>query len=202
MESVYMLAVASEAKDEDTGAHVRRIQALTEVVARALGLVASQAEQMGVAAILHDVGKIHVPDHILKKPGKLTDEERAIMEQHTVIGERILSKTRFFDEARRIARSHHENWDGSGYPDATVGDATPLSARIVHVVDVFDALISPRVYKPAWRFDDAADWIRDHAGQWFDPAVVAAMCGLVRSGDLKRSMLMHGVDPAPNQPTG
>jgi putative nucleotidyltransferase with HDIG domain/PAS domain S-box-containing protein len=202
MESVFMLAVASEAKDEDTGAHVRRIQALTEIVARELGLSESQAEQMGVAAILHDVGKIHVPDHILKKPGRLTDEERAIMQDHTVIGERILSKTKFFEDARRIARSHHENWDGSGYPDARVGDATPLSARIVHAVDVFDALISPRVYKPAWHFDDAADWIREHAGRWFDPEVVAAMCSLVRSGDLKRSTLMHGVDPAPNQPTG
>lgn len=190
MESVYMLAVASEAKDEDTGAHVRRIQTLTEIVGREIGLSAMEASRIGVAAILHDVGKIHVPDHILKKPAKLTDEERAVMQAHTVIGERILSRTKFFDEARRIARSHHENWDGSGYPDRTAGDVIPLSARIVHAVDVFDALISPRVYKDAWHFDDAVEWIRRHAGKWFDPAVIAVIDSLVQSGELCRATVM------------
>lgn len=199
MESVYMLAVASEAKDEDTGAHVRRIQTLTETVAKQLGMPAVDAARLGVAAILHDVGKIHVPDHILKKPGKLTEQERTVMQEHTVIGERILSRTKFFEEARRIARSHHENWDGSGYPDAIEGEGIPLSARIVHAVDVLDALISPRVYKGAWHFDDAADWIRQHAGKWFDPDVVTAIDELIRSGELSSALIMDRL-PAGDAP--
>lgn len=184
MESVTMLAVASEAKDEDTGAHVRRIQAYTQAIAGALGIRAAEAEHLGVAAILHDVGKIHVPDQILKKPGPLTDDERVVMEQHTIIGERIISRSAFFAEARRIARSHHENWDGSGYPDRLAGDAIPRSARIVHVADVFDALTSARVYKAAWSIEQTADHVRGAAGKAFDPEVVRVLLGLLDDGRL------------------
>src|SRR5206468_11221206 len=103
-----------------------------------------------LSAILHDVGRIHIPDHILNKPASLTPEERQIMQGHTIAGEKIISARGFFDQARSIARSHHENFDGSGYPDRLSGDQIPLPARIVHVTDVYDALMSRRVYKEAW----------------------------------------------------
>lgn len=173
MEAIYMLAVASEAKDFDTGAHVKRIQRYTELLSIEMGLPAGTAERFGYSAILHDVGKMIVPDSILKKAGPLTAEERKIIESHTVAGERILSSKPFFELAREIARSHHENWNGTGYPDGLKGEAIPLVARIVRVVDVYDALLSPRVYKPAWTRENAADAIRKGRAELFDPAIVA-----------------------------
>lgn len=174
MESIYMLAVACETRDEDTGAHVRRIQHYTERLGHALGLPHNDVERFGYSSILHDVGKIVVPDHVLKKPGVLTLEERELMQRHAPEGERILSDKPFFEVARQIARSHHENWDGSGYPDGLSSDAIPLAARIVHVADVYDALSSKRVYKPAWTPEAAARAIREGSERMFDPAVVAA----------------------------
>lgn len=184
LDSIYMLAVASEARDEDTGAHVRRIQYYSEALARALRTPPAAAEHLGLSAILHDVGKMHVPDRILKKPGPLTPEERREMEQHTVVGERILSRAPFFDVARQIARHHHENWDGSGYPDALRGEQIPAAARIVHLADVFDALTSPRVYKAPWPPAQAVEAILAGRGTQFDPAVVEAFEALDRNGDL------------------
>jgi PAS domain S-box-containing protein len=172
MDAIFMLAVASEAKDVDTGVHVRRIQLYAEAVASGLGMTDEAAEQVGYSAILHDVGKIHVPDHVLQKPGALTPEERKLIEEHTLAGERILSSKPFFEMARYIARSHHENWDGSGYPDGLAGAAIPLPARIVRVADVFDALTHARVYKPAWSTRDALAHLRDHAGECFEPRIV------------------------------
>ncbi|MHC5114343.1 MAG: HD-GYP domain-containing protein [Planctomycetota bacterium] len=180
VDAIYMLAVASEARDADTGAHVRRIQRYTEVMAAAVG--EPDAESLGRSAILHDVGKIHVPDRILKKPGALTDEERRQMQSHTVVGESILSDKPFFQEARRIARSHHENWDGSGYPDGLAERDIALAARIVHLVDVYDALRSPRVYKEAWSEERAADVIRHGAGSDFDPDLVRVFEDLNAAG--------------------
>jgi HD-GYP domain-containing protein (c-di-GMP phosphodiesterase class II) len=174
LDTIYMLAIASEAKDEDTGQHVRRIERLTRSVAAELGLAEKESEAMGLASILHDVGKIHVPDQILKKPGQLTVEERAAMQEHTLAGERILGENPYFAPARRIARSHHENFDGSGYPDRTSGSEIPIEARIVHIADVYDALVNPRVYKPAWTQRQALDFIRDARGKMFDPEVVRA----------------------------
>ncbi|MEO1235614.1 MAG: HD domain-containing phosphohydrolase [Planctomycetota bacterium] len=182
MTAITMLAVASEARDEDTGAHVKRIEAYARAVAREMGLPEVQAREIGYSAILHDVGKIHVPDDVLKKPGRLTDDERELMQQHTVIGERILSDNPFFETARRIARSHHENFDGSGYPDGLAGDDIPLAARITHVVDVFDALSSERVYKDAWPPGRARDTVVEEAGTSFDPAVVEAFVRCLESG--------------------
>lgn len=186
MSTIYMLAVASEARDEDTGSHVRRIECFARAVAEAVGIDAAEAERIGYSAILHDVGKIHVPDSILKKPGKLTDEERAEMQRHTLIGETILKGSSFFETARQIARSHHENFDGSGYPDGIAGDAIPLPARIVHVVDVYDALISPRVYKDPWPTERAIATIQQDAGVMFDPGVVDAFVRLCDAGDVDR----------------
>src|SRR4029077_11350400 len=114
MDAIYMLAEAAEAKDHDTGRHVRRIQAYSRALALQLGIKDAEAEEIGYSAILHDVGKLHVPDRILAKPGPLDRDERNEMEQHTIVGEKILSPRPFFAQSRQIARSHHENWDGSG----------------------------------------------------------------------------------------
>jgi putative two-component system response regulator len=178
MDAIYMLAIASEARDEDTGAHVQRIRRYAAAVAVEMGLPPREAERIGYSAILHDVGKIHVPDDILKKPGKLTEAERKQMEKHTVVGEAILSDQPFFELARRIARGHHENYDGSGYPDRRRGGEIPLAASIVHVVDVFDALSSDRVYKKAWPADRAAGAIGDGREKQFDPQVTDAFAAL------------------------
>jgi len=174
MDAIYMLAVASEAKDDDTGRHVRRIQHHTRELARRLGFSPDESEAIGYSAILHDVGKIHVPDSILTKPGPLDDHERARMQLHTLAGERILSPNPFFDRARRIARWHHENFDGSGYPDGLAREAIPIEARIVHLADVYDALTHSRVYKRAWSAQEAIREISRQRGIMFDPVVVDA----------------------------
>lgn len=188
LDAIYMLAEASEAKDDDTGRHVRRIQNYTKLLAAEIGLPRAEAEILGYASVLHDVGKIHVPDQILKKPGPLTPAERAEMQRHTVIGEGIISDREFFAPARRVARSHHENWDGSGYPDGLSAASIPLEARVVHLADVYDALTSPRVYKAAWSGYDAAKVIEESAGGMFDPDVVRAFASLVRRGEFGDKM--------------
>lgn len=182
MEAIYMLAIASEAKDTDTGAHVRRIESLTLSIAETMGIPTGDSERIGYSAILHDVGKMLVPDSVLKKPGPLESHERDLMKLHAVGGERILSRKPFFELARQIARSHHENWDGSGYPDGLSGDTIPVAARIVHLADVYDALTSQRVYKDSWTPDEAIRVINEGSGRLFDPEVVRAFKSLVDSG--------------------
>lgn len=179
MDAIYMLAVASEAKDESTGQHVKRIEQLTRDLSRKAGFSQSEAESIGYSAILHDVGKIHVPDDILTKPGPLDDRERARMQLHTLAGERILAGSSFFERARRIARNHHENWDGSGYPDGLAKDRIPIESRIVHLVDVYDALIHERVYKKAWPHEKALSAIHESSGTMFDPDLVKGFTELV-----------------------
>ena len=158
----------------------------TQTLAHEMGMDNHEAENLGRAAILHDVGKMHVPDAVLKKPGALSDDERALMQEHTIAGERILGENPYFAPARKIARSHHENFDGSGYPDQIAGDKIPIEARIVHLADVYDALISPRVYKPAWEPNRAADFIRDGSGRMFDPEVVRAFASAFKQPPPKR----------------
>ena len=182
MESIYMLAVASDVRDEETGAHVRRIEHYTRLLGMELGLSKKEAEQMAYSSILHDVGKIHVPDEVLRKPGPLNDEEWVVMREHTVAGERILSRKPFFHVARSIARSHHENWDGSGYPDGLKSHSIPLAARIVRVVDVYDALTSERPYKKAWTSADAIEEIERAQERLFDPDLAQAFVRLAKSG--------------------
>jgi PAS domain S-box-containing protein len=182
MEAIMMLAVASEARDEDTGAHVQRIESAARRLAHAAGRPDDEAQRIGYSAILHDVGKIHIADGILKKPGPLTDDERRQMQHHTLIGERILSRQPFFDTARQIARSHHENWDGSGYPDRLSGEAIPFAARVVHLVDVYDALVSARPYKPAWPRKRALDELQRHRGRMFDPQLTDHFVALSSNG--------------------
>jgi response regulator RpfG family c-di-GMP phosphodiesterase len=186
MDAIYMLAVASEAKDADTGAHVLRIRDYSRALARAIGWEEDQAERVAYSAILHDVGKMQVPDEILKKPGPLTPPERETIETHTVAGERILSAKPFFELARQIARSHHECWDGSGYPDGLRGEAIPPAARVVHLADVFDALASKRPYKEPWPPGQVRRAIEDGAGTLFEPALVGAFVRLADSGEWAR----------------
>ncbi|MAE59875.1 MAG: two-component system response regulator [Planctomycetaceae bacterium] len=186
MDAIHMLAVASEARDADTGAHVLRIQHYAQSVAEKFGLDESESERIGYSAVPHDVGKIHVPDQILKKPGPLTSQERTAIQSHAAAGEAILSRQPFFATARQIARSHHENWDGSGYPDGLAADAIPLPARIVHLVDVFDALSSDRVYKSAWPIEQAAHAIQSASGQQFDPELVGAFNSLYHAGKIQQ----------------
>ena len=179
-EGILMLALAAEAKDDDTGDHVNRIQAMTNKICTGLGITAKDSEMIGYASIMHDVGKIHIPDKILKKPGALTDKEWEIMKTHTVAGEKILGNQPFYKTAREIARSHHENWDGSGYPDGLKKEFIPLPARIVAVADVFDALIHKRAYKPAWPVEKAVDEMKTLSGKKFDPDVLDTFLDSVR----------------------
>jgi putative nucleotidyltransferase with HDIG domain len=173
-DAIYILAVASEVKDENTGAHLHRMHALAESLSRTLGHDPEHVREIARAAILHDVGKLHVPDNILKKPGPLSDDERAVMQQHTQAGERILPDRPHFASARKVARSHHENWDGTGYPDRLQQNQIPLEARIVHLADVYDALTSARPYKKAWPPEEAKEYLHSQSGLMFDPALVDA----------------------------
>ena len=177
--SIYMLAVASEYKDKNTGEHVGRLSQMTTELAIALGIKAIEAEQMGADSILHDLGKLGIADNILLKPGKLTKEEFKIMKQHTVIGARIIGDHEGFKQASLIAMSHHERWDGTGYPNGLKGVEIPLVARIVALVDVFDALTSKRPYKEAWPIEKAIAEIKQGAGCQFDPRVVSAFLDIV-----------------------
>jgi putative two-component system response regulator len=127
---------------------------------------------IGFFSMMHDIGKIHIPDSILKKEGPLNPEQWEIMKSHCTAGEKILGKKHFYRLAREIARSHHERWDGSGYPDGLKGDSIPLSARVVTVADVFDALTHVRPYKQAWPEERAMDEMKRLSGKVFDPAIM------------------------------
>jgi diguanylate cyclase (GGDEF)-like protein/PAS domain S-box-containing protein len=183
-DAILRLAAACEARDRDTGHHLRSIHRLTHALARELGHTEADAEELALAGVLHDVGKIRTPDAVLRKPGPLTAEERRVMRLHTVHGEAMLAGPDFYRLARQAARSHHERWDGSGYPDGLVGLSIPEPARIVAVADVFDALITSRVYKPAWPVERAVREIIAQSGSAFDPRVVGAFEALWRSGRL------------------
>jgi putative two-component system response regulator len=173
-ELVRRLCAASEFRDADTGQHVARIGVIAGALARAAGCTDAYADLVKTAAPLHDIGKIAIPDRILLKPGPLDEAEWAVMQGHTVSGHRILagSGIPMLDVAAEIALCHHEHWDGGGYPRGLAGEAIPLSGRIVAVVDVFDALCSPRPYKRAWPAVKVADYLRARAGNQFDPVLV------------------------------
>jgi putative two-component system response regulator len=171
-EGVVMLAMAAEAKDDDTGDHVHRIQRLTRKICIGLKMSSEESEQISFFSIMHDVGKIHIPDRISKKPEPLTDKEWDFMRTHSIAGEKILGNKPFYQTAREIARSHHERWDGNGYPDGLKGKSIPLAARIVTVADVFDALTHKRPYKPAWTVEAAIEEMKTLSGKVFDPKIL------------------------------
>jgi len=180
-ETITRLARAAEFRDPETGAHIVRMAHYSQRIARQLGLDDELCERILSAAPMHDIGKVGTPDHILLKPGRLTAEELVVMHQHSRIGHDILkgSSSPMIQMAAEIALTHHEKFDGSGYPDGTVGEAIPISGRIVAVADVFDALTSPRPYKEAWPLERAFDFIKTGRGSHFDPACVDAFFAVI-----------------------
>jgi len=173
-DTLYRLAQAAELRDDDTGIHIVRIGFIAEQLARFLGCEASWARMLRMAAPMHDIGKIGIPDSVLKKPGALTPQERAIMNQHPAMGSDILagSGIALFDLAAEVALSHHERWNGAGYPSGLAGEAIPFSGRIVAVVDFFDALTMDRCYRPAFPDAQALCMLDDERGKAFDPHIV------------------------------
>jgi putative two-component system response regulator len=175
------LASAAEYRDFTTGQHTQRVGHLSGLLAAELGCDAATIELVRRAAPLHDVGKIAIPDHILLKPGPLTPQECLQMQEHVGAGSGLLSRGRseLLGVAETIARTHHERWDGSGYPLGLVGDAIPLVGQIVAVADVFDTLVNERPYKRAWPADQAIDEMRRQRGRWFSPALVDAFLAVL-----------------------
>ncbi|MEW5733672.1 MAG: HD domain-containing phosphohydrolase [Thermodesulfobacteriota bacterium] len=176
LETIYRLVLAAEYKDEDTSSHIQRMSHYSAAVARAMELPEKMVDHILYASPMHDVGKIGIPDWILLKPGKLDEGEWEIMKTHTTIGAGILegSASEIIQMAETIAISHHERWDGSGYPFGLKGEDIPLEGRIVAIGDVFDALTSKRPYKDAYSEEHALSIITKEAGRHFDPTVVEA----------------------------
>ena len=188
--SIRALANLAEMRDNETGNHILRTQSYVLALAQKLSthprfserLTPRYIELLALSAPLHDIGKVGIPDHILLKPGKLTPDEWAIMQTHAALGasaiqlaeQSVDQPVAFLSIAKEIAHHHHERWDGSGYPDRLAGDAIPISARLMALADVFDALVNARVYKPAFSFDVARQLILDGRGSQFDPDVVDA----------------------------
>ncbi len=195
LDTVFRLTRAAEYRDEDTGEHIQRMSHYTSLMARRMGLALTTVELIRYASTLHDVGKIGIPDSILLKPGKLDPPEWETMKTHTTIGGRILdgSKADFMKMGRVIALTHHEKWDGSGYPNGLKGADIPLVGRITAIADVFDALTSRRPYKEPFSLDEALDIIKSSKGNHFDPAVVDAF---LESWDDIREIRGRFADPS------
>lgn len=179
LETVTALAAAMEAKDHYTADHAESLAAMALAVGRRLGLTATELRELNYAAVLHDIGKIGIPGHILNKPEPFDDGEFAVMAEHTIIGERIISEIEHLRPVARIVRSAHERWDGKGYPDGLAGEQIPLAARIVFVCDAYHAMTSNRPYRDALPAVAAVDELYTNAGEQFDPAVVAAFIEVV-----------------------
>jgi ribonuclease P protein subunit RPR2 len=178
MATVRALSNAVEARDAYTGKHAERVAAYGLAIARAMGIPMAEAPSVEFGFLLHDIGKVAIPDAILYKAGSLTEKERALMAQHPVIGAEIIREIGFLGEAADVVRSHHERWDGSGYPDGLAGEAIPLAARVFAVADVLDALTTDRPYRPASPFAVAREMIVAESGTHFDPAVVEAFASI------------------------
>jgi diguanylate cyclase (GGDEF)-like protein/PAS domain S-box-containing protein len=185
-ETVMLLAASAEAHDRTTGRHLENVRAITEALARELSSSEEEAREMGLAAVLHDIGKVRVPDFILASVGRLTDEEWQLMKQHTAWGQEFLARRPGFELAATIARSHHERWDGGGYPDGLSGGAIPEAAAIVAVADAFDAITSDRPYRPRRSVTAAMREIMACSGGQFSPKVVKALVQLHRRKMLPR----------------
>lgn len=174
MQVVQRLGMAAEFRDEETGNHILRMSHISALLARTIGWDDDDCELMLMASPMHDIGKIGIPDHILLKPGKFEPDEWEIMKTHASIGAKLLDgdDSNLMRMAREIALSHHEKWDGSGYPNGLAGESIPMSGRIAALADVFDALTSQRPYKKAWPVEDAIQLIKDNSGKHFDPKLV------------------------------
>ncbi len=188
LKDIKRLALIAEYRDDETNSHTERVAYTASLVAMELGLERELIWTIGRAAPLHDVGKVAIPDSILLKPGSLTSHEFEVMKTHTSIGGRILGESDFLvlRMGMEIALTHHERWDGCGYPSGLSGDEIPISGRIVAVADAFDAMSHPRPYKPALSVRDAVDELRGRSGVQFDPEVVDAFMGLDHDNLIER----------------
>ncbi|MDP2810622.1 MAG: response regulator [Rhodocyclaceae bacterium] len=181
-EAITMLGEASEFKDTDTGVHIWRMASYSAALAAACGWDAAACRQLELAAPMHDIGKLSIPDAILHKPGKLDAAEWTVMQTHSSVGYKILSKSSdapILQMAATVALRHHEKWDGSGYPDGLAGEAIPAMARIVAIADVFDALSMTRPYKEAWPLDRIVETMTASAGTHFDPNLIECFIGIL-----------------------
>lgn len=203
-ETLFRLAKAGEFRDEDTGNHVIRMARYSRLIAETIGMDPQEAETIELAAPLHDIGKIGLPDHILLKADKLTEVEARVMQRHPVIGYEILkdSPSKYLRMGALIALGHHEKFDGSGYPYGLVGDHIALPARIVAVADVYDALTSRRPYKAAWLSDEAFKYLHAHRGAHFDPALVDAFLSAREDALAIQEELKDAQPSGAQQPSG
>jgi putative two-component system response regulator len=176
-ETIHCLARAAELRDHETGKHIERVSRCSELIARRLGLPSDRCELLRIASPLHDIGKIAIPDNILHKPGLLSADERRVVETHADLGHTILAGSHepLLQLGAEIAWTHHERFDGAGYPRRLASDAIPLAGRIVAVADVFDALVSDRVYRSAFPVDEAVAAMRAQRGAHFDPDALEAL---------------------------
>ena len=173
-ETIIAIANAVDAKDTSTSQHSYRVSVYSVQIAQRMGFSKKECENLRKAARMHDIGKIGIPDRVLNKPGRLTDEEYAIMKSHVTRGSEILGGFTLIDHVVEGARYHHERFDGRGYPDGLKGEEIPFEARLMAVADVYDALVSKRSYKDSFPFEKAMDIIRQGSGTHFDPAVARA----------------------------
>lgn len=187
LEIVARLALVGDYRDDETGDHCRRVAEMSYELAIRVGVPPKEAELIRLAAPLHDIGKVGIPDAVIRKPARLTDEEFREIQTHTTIGASILegSRSDVLRMAYTIAISHHERWDGRGYPNGLAGESIPLPGRIVSVADVFDALSNPRPYKESWPVPKALEEIVRCSGTQFDPAVVAALQSVLATAPLR-----------------
>ena len=202
LSTIEALALAIDAKDQVTHGHIRRVQRYTMALARALGVAEEkQLDALKAAALLHDTGKLAVPEYILNKPGPLTPAEFERMKVHAAVGADILKSINFPYPVEPMVRHHHENWNGTGYPDGLQGQQIPVGARILSVVDCYDALTSDRPYRPRYSRQHAEQVLRERRGTWYDPWIVDAFLGILDKLEREESAEVKGVDvPAPALP--
>lgn len=195
-EIIDRLSIAASFKDAETGLHTKRVGEYSRIIAQAMGLSPQECSDIRLAAPMHDIGKVGIPDAVLLKQGKLTEQEFSSMQKHTSLGSDILreSKSSLLRLAATIAATHHERWDGQGYPRRLAGTDIPIAGRIVAVADNFDALTSARPYKEAWSIEQAVNHIRERAGSQFDPACVAAFEIALAKILAARSVLQDSLD--------
>jgi putative two-component system response regulator len=194
-ETIHRLVHAAACRDLETGAHIVRTGVFSEILARAAGWSAAEVERIRMAAPMHDIGKIGVPDAILRKPAGLTPDEYEVMKQHTVIGAKLLARSNssILVMAREIALCHHERWDGTGYPAAIAGEAIPEAARILSIVDVYDALTSDRPYRRAMKEEVVLQMMMGEQGRQFDPVLLATFFGVLEQ--IRHAASNHPDDP-------
>src|SRR5437588_10605468 len=196
MRTIEALALAIEAKDHTTHTHLQRVRTYAIEIANEMNLPADEVEALRAAALLHDIGKLAIPEQIINKPGKLSREEFEKMKVHPIVGAEILDRVAFPYPVAPIVRSHHERWDGSGYPEGLAGEAIPIGARILAAVDCLDALASHRQYRQALPLSEAMAKVKEKAGSWFDPRVVEILQR--RHIDLERMAQMSEGNSAPS----